>query len=162
LPPSNSSDDRWADLTSEFSAFCESLLAVRAEFLVVGAYAVALHGAPRFTGDFDILVRPSLENGERVLNAIAGFGFPTSPLDPGDFLNPATLIEMGVPPLQIHLMTSISGVGWDEAWAGRSSVRLGSQDVAVIGRRELLRNKRAAGRAKDLADVEALEGDSET
>jgi len=159
LPPSNSSDDRWQELADEFSEFCASLLAVDAEFLVVGAYAVALHGAPRFTGDFDILVRPTTENGTRVLAAIAAFGFPIEPLTPAAFLDPATLVEMGLPPLQIHVMTGISGVGWDEAWAGRTMARFGESTVAVIGRRELLANKKAAGRAKDLADIEALEGD---
>jgi hypothetical protein len=158
LPPSNSSDVSWGALSSEFSEFCASLIAAQAEFLVVGAYAVAFHGAPRFTGDFDVLVRPTAENGDRVLRALAIFGFPTSRLTPESFLNSATLVEMGLPPLQIHLMTSISGVTWEEAWAGRSSIRLGSSDVAVIGRVELLRNKRAAGRSKDLADLEALGG----
>ena len=74
-----------------------------------------------------------------------------------DFVKPATLVEMGVPPMQIHSMTSVSGVTRDEAWAGRTVMRVGSHEIAVIGMRELLRNRRAAGRTKDLADVEALD-----
>lgn len=159
MPPSHSSDDRSLELADEFSEFCASLAAADAEFLLVGAYAVAAHGAPRFTGDFDLLVRPTSENGTRVLAAIAAFGFPIGPLTPESFVQPATLVEMGVPPLQIHVMTSISGVSWEEAWAGRTPVRFGGTEVAVIGRRELLQNKKAAGRPKDLADVEALDGD---
>lgn len=158
MPPSNISGDRWLELADEFSEFCASLAAADAEFLLVGAYAVAAHGAPRFTGDFDLLVRPTTDNGTRVISAIAAFGFPTGPLTPESFVEPATLVEMGVPPLQIHVMTSISGVSWDEAWAGRMLVRFGGTPVAVIGRRELLRNKKSAGRAKDLADLEALDG----
>jgi hypothetical protein len=158
LPPSLPSDDRSLELADEFSEFCASLVAADVEFLLVGAYAVALHGAPRFTGDFDVLVRPTVANGRKVLAAIEAFGFPIDPLGDESFADPATLVEMGVPPLQIHVMTSISGVTWDEAWSGRTVVRLGAQDVPVIGRHELLANKRAAGRPKDLADIDALDG----
>jgi hypothetical protein len=156
LPPSNASDDTSLPLAPDYSAFCALLIAHHAEFLVVGAYAVAFHGAPRFTGDFDILVRPTAENGERVLAAIAAFGFPTDALSQRDFENPVKLIEMGVPPVQLHLMTSISGLTWEEAWSGRATARIGDLELSVIGRRALVKNKRAAGRLKDLADVEAL------
>lgn len=159
MPPSPPSDDRSLELADEFSEFCASLAAADAEFLLVGAYAVALHGAPRFTGDFDVLVRPTPANGLKVLAAIEAFGFPAAPLRPESFADPSMLVEMGVPPLQIHVMTSISGVTWDQAWTGRSVARLGTLDVPVIGRRELLANKRAAGRPKDLADIDALDGE---
>jgi hypothetical protein len=159
LPPLPSSDDKSPPLADEFREFCASLVEADVEFLLVGAYAVAAHGAPRFTGDFDVLVRPTVENGARLLSALRAFGFPTGPLGPESFEDPATLVEMGVPPLQVHVMTSISGVTWEEAWAGRMEVLFGGVRVPVIGRHELLRNKRAAGRAKDLADLEALEGD---
>ena len=159
MPPLPSSDNKSLPLADEFREFCASLVAADVEFLLVGAYAVAAHGAPRFTGDFDLLVRPTAENGSKLLSAIRAFGFPTGPLEAHSFEDPATLVEMGVPPLQVHVMTSISGVTWDEAWEGRLEVTFGGVRVPVLGRHELLRNKRAAGRAKDLADIDALEGD---
>lgn len=144
------------DLAPDFNEFCALLSAHAVEFVIVGAHALAFHGAPRFTGDLDILVRPTEENGRRVLLAIAGFGFPTSPLTAADIAVGRKVIEMGVEPVQIHVMSQIDGVAWDEVWAGRQLGPLGSRSVAFIGREALLRNKRAAGRPKDLADVEAL------
>ena len=144
------------DLAPDFNEFCALLTAHAVEFVVVGAHALAFHGAPRFTGDLDILVRPTEENGRRVLLAVADFGFPTAPLTAADIANGHKVIEMGVEPVQIHVMSQIDGVAWDEVWAGRQLGPLGSHSVAFIGREAFLRNKRAAGRPKDLADVEAL------
>ena len=126
------------------------------EFVIVGAYALAFHGAPRFTGDLDVLVRPTEENGQRLLDAIADFGFPTAPVTPTDIVAGKKVIEMGVPPVQIHVMSAIDGVEWADVWATRERGTLGAQEVAFIGRECFLRNKRAAGRPKDLADIEAL------
>jgi hypothetical protein len=144
------------NLAPDFDEFCGSLIAHGVEFVVVGAYALAFHGAPRFTGDLDVLVRPTLENGRRLLDAIAAFGFPIGPLSPDDIASGLKVIEMGVPPVQLHVMSHIDGVTWDDAWTGRESGQLGSHEVAFIGREAFLRNKRAAGRPKDLADIEAL------
>ena len=144
------------DLAPDFNEFFASLIASRVEFVVVGAYALAVHGAPRFTGDIDVLIRPTVENGGRFLDALRDFGFPTGPLTPESVVHPDRLIEMGVVPVQIRVMSSISGVAWDEVWRGRLTGVAGDHEVAFIGRDELLRNKRAAGRPKDLADVEAL------
>lgn len=147
------------DLAPDFNEFCASLTASGVEFVVVGAYAVAFHGAPRFTGDLDVLVRPTLENGRRLIAAIREFGFPADAIDPDQIASGTKVIQMGVEPVQIHVMSALSGVAWDEAWAGRVTGRFGDRDVPFIGRAELLRNKRAAGRLKDLADVEALTAD---
>ena len=117
---------------------------------------MAFHGAPRFTGDLAILVRPTTENGHRLLAAIADFGFPTAPVTPSDIIAGKKVIEMGVPPVQIHVMSAIDGVDWADVWATRERGTLGTHDVAFIGRECFLRNKRAAGRPKDLADIEAL------
>jgi hypothetical protein len=144
------------DLAPDFDEFIESLLAHGAEFLIVGAYALAFHGAPRYTGDIDVLIRPTLENGGRVLAAISAFGFPTARLTAADIVDTRRMLEMGVPPVQIHLMSSITGVTWDEAWADHAVGSCGRHRVAFIGRDAFLRNKRAAGRLKDLADIEAL------
>lgn len=144
------------NLAPDFDEFCALLSAHRAEFVIVGAHALAFHGAPRFTGDLDILVRPSEDNGRRVLAAIADFGFPTAPLTPADFLGGTKIVEMGVAPVQIHVMSAIDGVSWDEVWQGREAGQFGGRTVPFIGREAFIRNKRAAGRLKDLADIDAL------
>ena len=144
------------ELEPDFSEFCSLLNVHRVEFVVVGAYALAFHGAPRYTGDIDFLVRPTEDNGKRLLDAIAAFGFPTTPVTPQDIVIGRKVIQMGVPPIQIHVMSAIDGVTWDEVWRGRESGRLGDQDVAFIGQVEFLKNKLAAGREKDMADIEAL------
>ena len=145
------------DLAPDFDEFIGSLNAHGVEFLVVGAYALAFHGAPRFTGDLDVFVRPTLENAERVLRAVRSFGFPVEELRPEDLTDPRRILEMGVEPVQIHVMTAISGVTWDDAWRTREPGACGEHLVAFLGREMFLRNKRAAGRPKDLADIDALE-----
>lgn len=145
------------DLAPDFDEFIGSLTAHGVEFVVVGAYALAFHGAPRFTGDLDILVRPTLANATRLLAALDAFGFPVGDLKPETIVDPRRMLQMGVPPVQIHVMTTISGVEWNEAWADRVEGPLGSQSAHFLGRESFLRNKRAAGRPKDLADIDALE-----
>jgi hypothetical protein len=121
------------------------------------AYALAFHGAPRFTGDLDILIRPTLDNAARLLAALEAFGFPVTGLTPQAISDRRRMLQMGVPPVQIHVMSSISGVEWDEAWSDRAEGSLGRHRVHFLGRETFLRNKRAAGRPKDLADGDALE-----
>jgi hypothetical protein len=145
------------DLAPDFDEFIGSLIAHGAEFLVVGAYALAFHGAPRFTGDLDLFVRPTMENAAKVLAAIRSFGFPVEDLQAEDLTDPRRILEMGVEPVQIHVMSAISGVSWDEAWRTRAPGTCGGHPVAYLGREMFLQNKRAAGRPKDLADVDALE-----
>lgn len=144
------------DLAPDFDEFCASLSVRDVEFVIVEAHALAFHGAPRFTGDLDIFVRPTDDNGRRLLAAIADFGFPTAAVAPIDILAGTKVIEMGVPPLQIHVMSAIDGVTWDEVWASRETGTLGGRTVAFIGRECFIKNKRAAGRPKDLADIDAL------
>lgn len=145
------------DLAPDFDEFIGSLTAHGVEFIVVGAYALAFHGAPRFTGDLDILVRPTVDNAARLLTALEAFGFPVRALTPEAIADPRRMLEMGVPPVQIHVMSAISGVEWDEAWSDRANGSLGAHQVQFLGRDTYLRNKRAAGRPKDLADIDALE-----
>lgn len=144
------------DLAPDFDEFCALLTAREVEFVVVGAHALAFHGSPRFTGDLDILIRPTADNAQRVLAAIADFGFPTAPLTVAAIVGGTKVIEMGVAPVQIHVMSQVDGVTWDEVWESRAMGPFGSRAVAFIGRAAFLRNKRAAGRPKDLADVDAL------
>ena len=145
------------DLAPDFDEFIESLTAHGVDFVVVGAYALAFHGAPRFTGDLDILVRPTLDNATRLLAALEAFGFPVPDLSPQAIVDRRRMLEMGVPPVQVHVMSAISGVDWGEAWSGRVEGPLGRHRVPFLGREAFLRNKRAAGRPKDLADIDALE-----
>ena len=145
------------ELAPDFDEFIGSLIAHGVEFLVVGAYALAFHGAPRFTGDLDILVRPAIDNAARLLTALEAFGFPVTDLSPEAISDRRRMLQMGVPPVQIHVMSAISGVEWDEAWSDRVEGSLGSNRVQFLGRETFLRNKRAAGRPKDLADIDALE-----
>ena len=144
------------DLAPDFDEFIGSLTAHGVEFVIVGAYALAFHGAPRFTGDLDILIRPTRENAARLLEALTAFGFPVPDLTPETVVDHRRMLEMGVPPVQIHVMSAISGVEWDEVWADRVDGPLGPHTVAFLGRETFLRNKRAAGRPKDLADIDAL------
>ena len=126
------------------------------EYLIVGAYALAFHGAPRFTGDFDILVRPDRENARRVIAALAAFGFEFPNLTPDDLQSRDKVIQLGVPPVRIDLITSITGVSWEEADAHKEAGMLGDIRANYLGRRQYIANKRATGRKKDLADLEAL------
>lgn len=128
----------------------------RVEYLIVGGYALAFHGAPRFTGDLDILVKPDVANAQRIFSALEAFGFVSVGLTPSDFEHLDQVIQLGVPPVRIDLITSITGVSWDEAWAGRTAGSYGDIPVSYIGRAQFIANKRATGRTKDIADLEVL------
>jgi hypothetical protein len=144
-------------MNRDFVEMLAALSAAGAEFLVVGAHAVAVHGRPRATGDLDLWVRPSPENAARVWRALAEFGAPLTDLKPADLESSDLIYQIGVPPARIDLLTGISGVTFDEAWPRRVLVPVAGQQVAVLGREDLIQNKRASGRPRDLADVAELE-----
>lgn len=127
------------------------------EFLLVGAYAMAAHGVPRATGDIDVWVNPSRDNAQRVLRALGRFGAPLFDLKAADLARDGTVFQLGVPPRRIDLLTSIDGVVFAEAWPKRVICRIDGQDVPVLSREDLVANKRAAARPKDLVDVQILE-----
>jgi hypothetical protein len=129
-----------------------------ADFLIVGAYAVAWHGVPRATGDLDAFVRATSENALKVWNALARFGAPlvAQKVTVRDFCEPGVVYQIGQPPRRIDILTKISGLNFSEAWESRVPGDLDGATVYFIGRDALLQNKTAAGRAKDLADVERL------
>jgi len=140
----------------DFKELLELFNAHRVEYLIVGGYALAFHGAPRFTGDLDLLVRPSSDNAVRLLAALTAFGFGALDLTLDDFATPDRVVQLGVPPVRIDLLTSISGISWEEAQAGMVRGTYGGVPVDFIGRAQFIANKRATGRRRDLADLEAL------
>lgn len=144
-------------MNPDFVEMLSALSDAGAEFLVVGAYAVAVHGRPRATGDLDIWVRPSPENARRVWSALEAFGAPLHQLSVEDLHSDDLVFQIGIAPNRIDLLTDIGSVGFDEAWDGRVSVRVAELEVPVIGKAELIRAKRDAGRPQDLADIAALE-----
>lgn len=148
-----------AGLNSDFLDLLEAFSEAQVEFLVVGAHALAVHGIPRATGDLDVWVRPSTENAERVMAALRVFGAPIAQhgINAADFARAGTVYQLGLPPRRIDVLTQISGVEYEEAWAGRVSVPLRGRSIDFLGRKALLQNKRAAARPKDLVDADLLE-----
>lgn len=141
----------------DFVEMLSALNAAGADYLVVGAHALAAHGVPRATGDLDLWVRATPDNARRVLEALRSFGAPLFDLSIEDLTRPRVVFQIGVAPVRIDLLTSISGVAFEEAWEGRTHASVEGVTFGVLGREELLRNKRATGRPKDLLDAEALE-----
>lgn len=126
------------------------------DFMIVGGHALAFHGAPRYTGDIDIYVRPDPTNAQRIMTALESFGFGSVGLTAADFQEVDQVIQLGVAPVRVDFITSLSGVSWEEAFAGRTPGKYGDVPTYYIGRNEFISNKRALGRKKDLADLEAL------
>jgi len=149
-----------ARLPADFADLLRCLAEAEADYMLVGGYALMAHGYIRATQDLDVWVRPTSDNAARVMSAMKEFGLPPG-LSADDLLGgvapPPTGFRFGRPPFAVDLLTSVRGVDFDAAWAGSSVRRLDGLDVRVIGRAALLANKRATGRAKDAADVEALE-----
>ena len=141
------------DFYDMLSALCEE----KAEFLIVGAYALAAHGRPRATGDIDIWIRRSEDNARRVWQALQQFGCPLFDLKLEDLNGPDMVFQIGVEPRRIDIVTSITGVEFDEAWPERQEIEIEGLKIHVIGRFHLLKNKRALGRPQDLADIAWLE-----
>jgi hypothetical protein len=123
----------------------------------VGGYALAAHGVPRFTKDLDIWIEPEAANTARVVDALRSFGAPNQHLAGVDFTAPDTIFQIGVPPSRVDILSSIDGVTFADAWAEKASMSFGGVPITVLGRRQLIQNKRAVGRLQDLADVERLE-----
>ena len=145
-------------MNRDFAEMLRALAAESVEFLVVGAYAVAGHGIPRATGDIDLWVRPTAENAARLWRALERFGAPRSRLTPESFTQPDVVYQIGLPPNRIDLLTTIDGVGFDEAWAEKVPCIVSGVAFDMLSLRHLVQNKRATGRPQDLADVARLQG----
>jgi predicted nucleotidyltransferase len=144
-------------LQKDLREFVELLLSRSVEFVVVGGHAVAFHGYARLTDDVDLFVRPTLENGARLVSSLEEFGFGSIGVTAETFTHPDRVIQLGRPPNRIDLLTNIYGVTFDEVWSSRVAADLDGLKVFMIGRDALIKNKRATGRAQDIADVEKLD-----
>jgi len=144
-------------LPEDWRVFIESLNSSGVEYLIVGAVALAHHGVPRFTGDLDIFIRNSPDNSRRMESALNRFGFSGLGLKAADFMNSNQDVQLGLAPNRIDVLTSITGVTFDEAWKSRVQVDLEGLQLSFIGQQALIQNKRANGRSQDIADLERLE-----
>ena len=140
----------YRDLFAEFNA-------QKVEFLVVGAYALAVHGHVRATKDLDVWVRSTKLNAERVFRAVKAFGGATENLSPEDFAQPGTIVQLGIAPTRIDILTRVAGLEFEAAWSKRVEATYGDQKVFVVSRVDLIASKRAASRPQDLADLSALD-----
>jgi hypothetical protein len=143
-------------LDPDFRDFVELFIANEVRFLIVGGYAVAAHGLPRYTGDLDAWVWVDSENASRVLRSLEAFGFADLGLSVEDFKQADRVVQLGYPPYRIDILTSIEGVEFNDAWTRRVVIDLDGVEVPFIGRDDLIANKRTAGRPQDIADVQRL------
>jgi hypothetical protein len=145
-------------MNDDFTDLLELLLGAGARFLVVGAHAMAVHGVPRATGDLDVWIDREPANASKVWDALKRFGAPVEQLGltRAHLETPGNVAQIGVPPRRIDLLTSITGVEFDEAWRSRVVQKVRDLEVPFLGRADLIKNKRALGRRKDQADLESL------
>lgn len=145
------------EIPNDFRELLELFNKHKVEYLIVGGYALAFHGAPRITGDIDLFIRPTRENAERILAALEEFGFGSLDLSVDELTKPGMVVQLGVPPVRIDIITRVSGVTWERADADKVPGRYGDIPVHFISRDDFIANKKATGRLKDAADLEALD-----
>ena len=145
----------------DFEDFLRLLESNRVDYMIVGGYAVAYHGCPRFTKDIDVFFDATPENAARLRAALVAFGFQAETVPDDVLLKPGAVIAIGIEPVRIDLLNRIDGVAFAEARGGVVRGRYGAVDVTFIGRDDLVRNKRASGRHRDLGDVEELTGSTD-
>ncbi|WP_084955607.1 nucleotidyl transferase AbiEii/AbiGii toxin family protein [Thermoactinospora rubra] len=145
------------ELDPDFSEFIALCVARDVRFLIVGGYALAAHGHPRFTKDLDIWVWVDPGNADRLVAALEEFGFASLGLQPADFLQQGVVVQLGYPPKRIDILTSVDGVEFESCWPRRVEVSISGQPVPFISVDDIIANKRASGRPQDLADIAALE-----
>lgn len=144
-------------LTRDYQDFLALLIKHDVRFLVVGGFALAAHGYPRYTKDIDIWVEASEENSVRIIAALDDFGFGSLGLSTADFVEPGAVVQLGYEPARIDLLTSVTGIAFDDAYPRRVTATFGTVVVPIVDQRSLIANKRASGRPQDLADVATLE-----
>jgi len=143
-------------MNQDFVDLLRAFIAADVRFLIVGAYALALHGKPRATGDLDVWIDATPDNAARAMRALRAFGAPLTDVTVDDFSRPGVTYQIGVAPGRIDILTELTGITFDEAWPARMRRPFGDVDVDFIGRDDFIRNKRATGRAKDLGDIEGM------
>jgi hypothetical protein len=144
-------------MNRNFAEMLSALSGAGVEFLVVGAHALAAHGLPRATGDLDIWVRPTEENAGRVWKALEEFGASLDGISVADFVEPGTVFQIGIVPARIDVLTELTALSFDAAWPRRVTSVVEGMPLSFLSRDDLIANKRALGRPRDLADVEELE-----
>jgi hypothetical protein len=144
-------------LNPDFKDMLSCLRDEKVEFIVVGAYALAAHGFPRATGDIDIWVKSEAGNAKKIMRALAKFGAPVSDLSEDDFILHDRIIQIGVEPCRIDILTCIDGVEFDEAWQKKVGISVGEMEIHVLSKADLLKNKLAADRDKDRGDIAWLQ-----
>jgi hypothetical protein len=144
------------EMQSDFKELLELFNKHKVDYMIVGGYALAFHGAPRYTGDIDIYVRPDPENSLRILQALSDFGFDSLGLTTSDFENTEKVVQLGIPPVRVDILTSLTGISWETALSNRIEGKYGDIPAYYIGREQFIVNKKAIARKKDLADLEAL------
>jgi hypothetical protein len=140
----------------DFKEFVELLIKNKAEYLILGGYAVGVHGHPRYTGDLDIWLNPTKENASKILICINQFGFSSFGLKEDDFIKEGNIIQLGYPPLRIDLLTQIDGVTFNDCFQNKTQVEIEDLLVNFIGYNDLLKNKKESGRLRDLDDIDQL------
>src|SRR5256885_15477923 len=143
-------------MNRDFAEMLDALFAAGADFLIVGAHALAAHGRPRATGDLDIWVRPSSENAERVWRALVRFGAPLTQLQIEDLATADIVFQIGIVPARIDILTSLTGLDFDGAWSRRQMIEVEGRRLPFLSREDLIRNKTTLGRPRDLADIDDL------
>jgi hypothetical protein len=144
-------------LSPDFKEFVGLLIQHKVEYLIVGGYAVGIHGHPRYTGDLDIWLNPTEENAHKIVHCINDFGFESFGLKASDFTKSGNIIQLGYPPLRIDLLNQIDGVTFTEAYSNRLNIEIDDLFVDFIGYKDLMANKKASGRLRDLDDLEQLQ-----
>ena len=142
--------------SQDFREFIELLIKNEAEYLIVGGYAVGIHGHPRYTGDLDIWLNATPQNAAQILKSVNEFGFASFKLTKEDFTKPGNVIQLGYPPLRIDLLTEIDGVTIEECFKNRKEVIIEGLTVNFIGYNDLLKNKKESGRPRDIDDIDNL------
>lgn len=149
-------------LNEDYKEMLSALQSAGVEFLVVGAYAMAAHGFPRMTVDLDIWVRPSPDNAVRVMQALRAFGAPLFEVTANDFEDEETVFQIGVAPRRIDILAGLTGLRFEEAYEAAAQVAIDGLQFRVLSRQDLIRNKQALGRPKDLEDIRLLSAKSST
>ncbi len=144
------------DVQQDFRDLLELYNKHKVDYIIVGAYALGFHGAPRYTGDLDVFVQPDPINARSIMQALHEFGFGSVGLTAADFEEEGKIIQLGFPPVRIDIITSITGISWKQARSGRVKGPFGDLMVYYIGRDDFIANKKALGRKKDIADLEAI------